>query len=253
MAARWKTVAGKMLRELIKKIDSESEINKFFSDISENKNIVFFGADFDQKLFSILESGKKGIIVCSDDAECFRVEKILNFHKRKNAIIREGMTDYIFSENSKSEKAAKFITSVSDYVNGNVDFLIVKPVVLTAKAPDINFKKITIRKGDRLSTSKLIRALEDSGFSRKTKVEGSGDYAYRGDIFELMPFGNEEKAYRIEFFDDEIERLRVLDLESYTSGEDRKEMSFFNLSCFSGKSEEIKNAFLEFEKSLPKN
>lgn len=77
---------------------------------------------------------------------------------------------------------------------------------------------IEIKKEETLDTSFLNEMLMEWNFERVDFVEEAGQYAIRGGIVDVFSF-SEEKPYRIELFDDEIESIRVFDLETQLSTE----------------------------------
>ncbi len=64
--------------------------------------------------------------------------------------------------------------------------------------------------GQRLSFQGFINRLESSGYRRKSVATDKGEYAVRGGIIDLFPVSLPD-PYRIEFFGDEIESIRIYD------------------------------------------
>ncbi|HEY8415685.1 MAG TPA: hypothetical protein VIK99_07935, partial [Thermaerobacter sp.] len=62
----------------------------------------------------------------------------------------------------------------------------------------------------------LVARLVASGYERAEQVERPGEFAVRGGIVDVFP-PTEERPVRIEFFDDEIESIRVFDVASQRS------------------------------------
>ena len=70
--------------------------------------------------------------------------------------------------------------------------------------------------GQRVDMQEVARLLSGAGYERRAKVEAPGQMSVRGDILDLFP-PDREQALRIEWFGDEIESIRVLDVESQRS------------------------------------
>ena len=70
--------------------------------------------------------------------------------------------------------------------------------------------KIDLKIGQRLVLDKLLRRLTEIHYQRNDVAPKRGCFRLKGDTIDLMPAAN-ESIYRIEFFGDQIERLRVLD------------------------------------------
>jgi len=75
---------------------------------------------------------------------------------------------------------------------------------------------LKIKVGDELSIDFINEMLFEYEFSRVDFVTQPGDFSVRGGIIDVFSFSNNE-PYRIEFFGDEITRIRSFDLESQLS------------------------------------
>ncbi len=78
--------------------------------------------------------------------------------------------------------------------------------------------KLRLYEGMVIQTTALSAMLTKLGYIHVAEVTSAGEYAARGGIFDIYPVSAEE-AYRIEFFDDEIDTLRSLDTTSQRSTE----------------------------------
>ena len=69
---------------------------------------------------------------------------------------------------------------------------------------------IELKKGQKISREKLQRRLIEIQYARNDKNLERGNFRIRGEVLDIIP-SYEEQAYRIEFFEDEIERIRLFD------------------------------------------
>ncbi len=88
----------------------------------------------------------------------------------------------------------------------------------------LNTRK-SIQIGGKLNFDEFLHYVAINGYSRVEQVMESGEYAVRGDIIDIFPSGAEQPL-RIDLFDDEVERLRLFDVETQRSTEDLKFYSF---------------------------
>jgi transcription-repair coupling factor (superfamily II helicase) len=70
-----------------------------------------------------------------------------------------------------------------------------------------------IKKGDKLKLDQLKEQLTVAGYAHVTQVVAAGEYSVRGGIVDLFPMGT-VLPYRIDLFDDEVETLRVFDVDT---------------------------------------
>lgn len=75
---------------------------------------------------------------------------------------------------------------------------------------------LIVHQGDRFSLDKLKQQFEFVGYRQVDQVIVPGEYASRGSLLDLYPMGS-HTPYRIDFFDDEIDSIRVFDPETQRS------------------------------------
>ncbi len=80
-------------------------------------------------------------------------------------------------------------------------------------------RSFRLGRGDTLDRDAFRRRLNAAGYRACTQVTEHGDYAVRGSLIDVFPMGVNE-PFRIDLFDDEIETLRLFDIESQRSGEE---------------------------------
>ena len=73
---------------------------------------------------------------------------------------------------------------------------------------------LSLRPGMEYSRSKLIRDLIDIQYERNDTDFDRGSFRVRGDVIEIIPAGENQKAIRVELFGDEIERISVIEAVS---------------------------------------
>ena len=67
-----------------------------------------------------------------------------------------------------------------------------------------------LQAGEEFSLDKLLAKLADGGYERTEMTEVEGQVSVRGGIVDIFPVG-EEKPYRLEFFGDIIDSIRIFD------------------------------------------
>ena len=117
--------------------------------------------------------------------------------------ISNGKTDGIQPEN----KNAAGLTVVTT-IDGCADLLV----------PLEKYKNATIsfEKGQVLDLEALSKELVQIGYERCAIVDGQGKFAVRGGIIDIFPY-TEETPVRIELWDDEVDSIRLFDVESQRS------------------------------------
>ncbi|MBR6027978.1 MAG: excinuclease ABC subunit UvrB [Clostridia bacterium] len=73
---------------------------------------------------------------------------------------------------------------------------------------------VSLRPGMTMDRDGLIRRLIDIQYERNELEFARGTFRVKGDVLEIIPAGENEKALRIEFFGDEIERISEIEAVS---------------------------------------
>jgi len=87
-------------------------------------------------------------------------------------------------------------------------------------------KILRLRNRDRIEISKLCEEMVSLGYQRVDLVEIKGQFSLRGGIMDIFSSLN-EKPYRLEFFDDEIESIRVFSAENQRSVREIEEVTIY--------------------------
>ncbi|WP_341503657.1 excinuclease ABC subunit UvrB [Gallaecimonas sp. GXIMD4217] len=78
--------------------------------------------------------------------------------------------------------------------------------------PDSYLKMMLhLRQGDIIDQRAILRRLAELQYSRNDQAFQRGTYRVRGEVIDIFPAESDDEAYRVELFDDEVERLSVFD------------------------------------------
>lgn len=93
--------------------------------------------------------------------------------------------------------------------------------------------RLTVRVGDVIERKTLAAKLVDAGYEHSGRVEGIGEFCVRGGIIDVYPT-HRKNPYRIEFFDDEIDSIRMFDAQTQCSMRSVDEVEIIERSAISG-------------------
>lgn len=109
---------------------------------------------------------------------------------------------------------------------------------------------LSIRKGMEKDRDELLRDLVDIQYARNDIDFQRGTFRVRGDSVEIIPASREEHCLRIEFFGDEIDRIREVDALTGEIMGDREHVAIFPASHFVTREEKMKVAIKNIEREL---
>ncbi len=109
---------------------------------------------------------------------------------------------------------------------------------------------VSLRAGMEIERNQLLRRLVDIQYDRNDIDFKRGTFRVRGDVVEIFPASRDERCIRVEFFGDEIDRIREVDALTGEIFGERNHVSIFPASHFVTREEKMKIAIENIEKEL---
>lgn len=155
---------------------------------------------------------EKMVYLCGDFVTASKLKKGLLDCGKSVKIVSCGREN----EDERDFNLYPFAEAVTAFLNNRLDFLIFLPSSLTAKF-DINFlqEKVILKVDGNFSIpiEELSKILVDFGYEKVDYVTTVGQFAVRGDVVDLFVNG-QDYPFRIEFFDEEIEKILKFDFST---------------------------------------
>lgn len=121
---------------------------------------------------------------------------------------------YIEKDSSINDEIDKLRHSATSSLLERNDVIVVASVscIFGLGSPKEYMEQVlSLRVGMEMDRNKLLRNLIDIQFERNDIDFQRGRFRVRGDVVEIFPASRDERALRVEFFGDEIERIREVD------------------------------------------
>lgn len=134
---------------------------------------------------------------------------------------------YIEKEASVNDEIDKLRHSATSSLLERRDVIVVASVSCIYGLVDPrNYKEhvVSIRKGMEISRNELLQRLVDMQFERNDIDFQRGRFRVRGDVVEIFLASRDSEAIRVEFFGDEIDRIREVDV---LTGEIKNDVDHF--------------------------
>jgi excinuclease ABC subunit B len=109
---------------------------------------------------------------------------------------------------------------------------------------------LSLRTGMEIERNQLLRRLVDIQYDRNDIDFKRGTFRVRGDVVEIFPASRDEHCIRVEFFGDEIDRIREVDALTGEIIGEREHVAIFPASHFVTREEKLKIAIQNIEKEL---
>ncbi|MGO0171285.1 excinuclease ABC subunit UvrB [Bacillus licheniformis] len=109
---------------------------------------------------------------------------------------------------------------------------------------------LSLRTEMEIERNELLRKLVDIQYARNDIDFQRGTFRVRGDVVEIFPASRDEHCVRVEFFGDEIERIREVDALTGEILGEREHVAIFPASHFVTREEKMKKAIINIEEEL---
>jgi transcription-repair coupling factor (superfamily II helicase) len=184
--------------------------------ISPNQWCLLAGSYFQDLVFS-----SSHVFVCSDQDEAEDVYEALKH--LKNVFFYPGHNHSLYSSILTSESALLARWSVLQrLVKGEKIIVIATWEAALMLGPDPTFFKknsFSLKKDDIISPIDLSKRLTDMGYFPSSTIEEPGTFSRRGEIFDIFPVAH--PPIRLHYFDDLIEEIFGVDLETQKTDRDK--------------------------------
>lgn len=109
---------------------------------------------------------------------------------------------------------------------------------------------VSLRKGMEIERNQLLRKLVDVQYERNDINFIRGTFRVRGDVVEIFPASRDEHCLRVEFFGDEIDRIREVDALTGEIIGEREHVAIYPASHFVTGEEKMTKAIANIEAEL---
>ena len=205
------------------RVNNVKSYKELLGDTRDKKFISAFGVQPNEKPFVASSIEGFALYVCSDYVESQRVLRTLQAVCRGKVVYVPAKEDVLLYKRNASRNSV-FARNSSLYaiLNGAERAVTCIDALLQYFPERSRFAEdcFTVRKGVSYDTKLLISKLVRCGFTRVDGISAEGEFVIRGDILDVsLPFG---ERYRIDFFDDEAEKIRIVNADGTTARETDK-------------------------------
>ena len=195
--------------------------------------------------------------LCSEFREYFpenAVEYFVSFYDYYRPEAYIPTTDvYIEKEAESNEEIEKLRHSATAALQERRDVIVVASVSCIYGLGDPKEYKqmaLSIRQGAEIKRADLLARLVEIQYERNDVDFFRGTFRVRGDCVEIYPPSSEDKAIRVEFFGDEVDRICEVDVLSGRPLVEYKHIMIFPNTHYIAGQERMKEAVVQIEKDM---
>ena len=170
------------------------------------------------------------VIITADDKQSQSTSDICEFLGLKPFVLsdlRANYLDDLLPFSTELQQITKTLNDYYEYKKQN-KILISSIRTISLNLPTLKcFDSFTLEFGDTINHNEFKSKLFNWGYYFVDIVTSNGEVSIRGDIIDILPLDS-ETGFRISLFDDEIESIRVFDVENQKSHKDEIESITIN-------------------------
>jgi excinuclease ABC subunit B len=160
---------------------------------------------------------------------------------------------YIEKDSSINDEIDKLRHSATSSLLERNDVVVIASVscIFGLGSPDEYADQVvSVRVGMNLERNELLRQLVDIQFERNDIDFQRGRFRVRGDVVEIFPASRDERALRVEFFGDEVERIREVDALTGEIVGETEHVAIFPATHFVTNEEHLEHAIASIQAEL---
>ena len=115
---------------------------------------------------------------------------------------------------------------------------------------DYKEKMLVLKEGMEIDRKTLLMRLVEMQYKRNDFESSRGTFRVRGDIIDIFPTYTKEEGIRLEFFDDEIEKIKIIDAITGKTINQKTVITINPATLFAVGDEKLEEAIRRIEKEL---
>lgn len=183
-----------------------------------------------------------------------RVEYFVSYYDYYQPEAYVPSTDtYIEKDSSINDEIDELRHSATSALLSRNDVIVVASVSCIygiGEVDEYKSKMLTLNIGDKIDRNKVLTKLVEMLYERNDLDFKRGTFRVRGDTLEIIPVNQNTTGYRIEFFDDEIDRISEIDTLTGVIISNKKTISIFPASHFVVSDEKLQAAIGRIKEEL---
>lgn len=227
-----------MLNKLSNLKMGKNSVNEFCDLIRQGIPLAAFGVSESFKSFLVSQIEERVLFVVKDEisAKKFKIE-IEQYSGKKVVYIPPKDELLLTSKAFSKDNTYARISAIND--SQDAEIIIISGETLLQKRPKI-INKIKLEKAQNIEISKLTEILIGIGYKRQESAEAKGSFSVRGDVVDICAIDSDE-LIRVEFFGDEIENIKLLDIQTRKNKQSLPSITILSASEYIFDKSELEN------------
>ncbi len=180
-------------------------LDTLFNSIENDERVSVFGCGLGEKLNIVRETDKFFLYVVNSESDGENIfEKLVSMGLRVKVLFHNPSPSNLFIQKD-------MIKILGDAIDGNLDGLIVNPLLLMSSLPSsqhLKTQRLVVKKESSVSLDEVKKRLLLLGFERSEFLDESGQFSVKGDTLDLIL---NDKYYRMFWDWDILKQIKECD------------------------------------------
>lgn len=211
---------------------TSENFGKLYNEIGAGNSCSIFGVQNSARPAIVSGFGKKLLYITADSVTAAATSENFELMGMKSFVFPAVQDSFLYKRAMSTELYQKRTEVLYNILSKNFDVVVAPIESLFAFLPsisDFSSHILKLKTGQVIEPEVLEKLLVESGYKREEIISENGQFSRRGEVFDIFPI-NTKEPYRIDFFDNEIETIKVFDI---TTQKGTKPVQFIKVCPYS--------------------
>ncbi|HEM3174242.1 TPA: transcription-repair coupling factor [Streptococcus suis] len=165
-----------------------------------------------EKIMIVTASQNEAERLATDLSAIIGSENVYNFFTDDSPI-----AEFVFASKERAQSRIDSLNFLTDSTSSGILVASMAACRVLLPSPETyKGSKIQLEVGQEIEVDNLVKNLVNTGYKKVSRVLTQGEFSQRGDILDVFDM-QADVPYRLEFFGDEIDGIRIFDVDSQKS------------------------------------
>ena len=227
-----------------------SDFKKLFEQVQMKNSCSIFGVQNSMRPAISSSFNKKILYITADILSAKSVAEQFEIMGYNTLVFEPVYDSFLYRHAQSNEPFVARSKMLFEVLKKSAEVVVAPIQSLFSFLPSVkDFKShvLKIKTGDVIEPERLQKLLVEAGYKREELLADAGQFSRRGEVFDIFPI-NSSEPYRIDFFDTEIESIKVFDIQTQRGTKEVKQIEICPYSDLFLSNEELEDLVPKLEK-----
>ncbi len=205
---------------------------KLYKQVRAGNSCSIFGVQNSVRPAIALGFNKKILYVTADNVTATQVAENFELMGKKAFVFSAVQDSFLYKRAMSTELYEQRTSVLFNILNKSFDVVVAPIEALFSFLPsisDFSSHILKLAEDQVIEPTLLEKMLVEAGYKREDLITEDGQFSRRGEVFDIFPI-NTKEPFRIDFFDNQIETIKVFDIATQKG---TKQVSSIKISPYS--------------------